>query len=61
MRVLRRTQRVVRPREMAMCAVDAAAGKGDLASCARARRDALESADRTDISVPSGEWIRRSL
>ena len=28
---------------------------------ARARRDALESAGRTDISVSSGEWIRRSL
>ena len=34
------------PREMARCAVDAAAGKGNLASCARARRDALESAGR---------------
>ena len=49
------------PREMARCVVDAAAGKGNLASCARARRDALESADRTDINVPCGEWIRQSL
>ena len=39
--------------------MDAAAGKGNLASCARARRDAPESAGRTDTGVPSGEWIRR--
>ncbi len=49
------------PREMARCAVDAAAGKGNLTACARARRDAMESAGRTDIDVPSGEWIRQSL
>ena len=59
MRVLRRAQHVARVVQNGRCTVDAAAGKGNLASCARARRDAPESAGRTDTGVPSGEWIRR--
>ena len=49
------------PREMTKCVMDVAACKGNLATYARACRDAVDSAGRTNIDVPSGEWIQQSL
>ncbi len=48
------------PRNLAGCALDAAAGRGDAAARAAAKREAPVGARMAGVRPPSGEWIRLS-